>query len=491
MSIKLGFGSPAGRRRWRRGLVGGLFTALVLVAAAPYLLSWTPLANTALRAASLRIHGRATVGQASLDWFSPPSLGELAVESNDGSPIVTAPSVTTERPLWQIVAKDDLGEVRLERPELHLLVRKDGSNLEDLLGRRFKVEVIDDGPAAPNRGQAAKSPKVPPPNIRRSVNVRVVDLRVAWRTPHSEQEWNVDGINLAFGLRPGWTTASGSPELVVERGTVIDHCRISQGMCNDVLHLVAPVLNKVTTAKGEFSIDLDDWRLPVDRPETGKLGGRLSLHEVAVGPGSFVRELAEKLHVDSEIELARESVVTFELRDGRIHHHNLEFRLPPMRLRSSGAVGFDDSLDMLLEVTVELPDGIIAAVPSARELSQKTLRIPITGTLSKPRIDTSAMGDSDLARMIEKIEQIGGPLVRKYKKAAGDQGEAASAKPADALLEQAADLVDMAKKFTKRRPKEKDAAPNDEEPGDEMPPKESKVQRALDRVLEGARKRIK
>ncbi|HEV3004154.1 MAG TPA: hypothetical protein VGX78_06810, partial [Pirellulales bacterium] len=466
---------------------------VTLVAAAPYLLSWAPLANAALSAASWRIHGRATVGQASLGWFSPPALTELEVQSSDGSPLVTAPSVVTERPLWQIVVNDHVGQVRLERPEIHLVLRKDGSNLEDVLGRRLKVEMPPDEAQPPDgqRGQAGDSSKLPRADIRRGVDVHVVDLRIAWRTPDSQQEWNVDGINLAFGLRPAWTTASGSPELIVEHGTVIDHCRISQGMCNDVLHLVAPVLNKVTTAKGEFTIELDDWRLPLDQPQTGKLAGRLSLHEVVIESGSFVRQLAEKLRVEPMVELARESVVTFELRGGCIHHRDLEFRLPPLRLRSSGSVGFDESLDMLVEVAVELPEGIMAALPSARELTQKTLRIPITGTLSKPRIDTSAMGDTDLARVIDKLQQFGVHLARKHKTAAGDDGQVQAGKQSDDVLTtQAANLIDdLAKKWTKRgQSDEDDAADGDHEPGDEMPPKESKTKKALDRVLEGVRK---
>jgi len=485
MRFTLGFGTPAGRRRWRRGLAGSLLAVVLLVAASPYLFSWPPLANFALGAASWRIQGRATVGAASLGWFSPPALNDLEVVPRKGPPLLKAPTIVIDRPLWQIVTQGHVGQVRIERPELHLLVRKDGSNLEDLLGRRIK-------PSERPSGEATAPRERPPADIKRSVDVRIVDLRVAWRTPDSPREWDVAGINLAFGLRPASSTAGVSPELLVGRGVVIDHCRISPGMCNDVLQLAAPILSKVTHAEGDFSIDLDDGRVPLDRPETGKLAGQLSLHSVKVGPGSFVHQLAENLRVAPEVELARESVVTFELVDGRIQHRDLEFSLPPLRVRTRGSVGFDDSLDMLAEIRVVLPDGITSASSSARQLTERTLQIPIKGTLSKPRIDVSAIGDTDLAHVIDALQKFGLHVAQRNRAAAAGENGAGEAgnQPGSPLPTQAADLLeDLAKKWSQRRKEknqEDDAGTSGVPEADEK--LDDPVGRTLDRVLDRVRK---
>jgi hypothetical protein len=493
MRFTLGFGTPTGRRWWRRGLTGALLAVVLLLAASPYLLSWPTLTNFALGAASLRIHGRATVGAASLGWFSPPALTDLKVVPREGPPLLMAPIIAIDRSLWQIVTHGHLGQVRIERPELHLLIRKDGSNLEDLLGRRLMPAKKNSGEATtPPSGETTVTRERRPVDIKRGVDVRIVDLRVAWQTPDSPQEWDVAGINLAFGLRPASATHGGSPELLVEHGVVIDHCRISPGMCNDVLLLAAPILSKVTYAKGEFSIDLDDWRVPLERPETGKLGGRLSLHSVAVGPGSFVHQLAEKLRVAPVVELARESVVTFELVEGRIHHRDLEFSLPPLRVRTQGSVGFDDSLDMLAEIRVELPEELISALPSARQLTAKTLQIPIKGTLSKPRIDVAAMGDTDLALVIDSLQKFGLHLARRnHPPATGENGAEEAGKPPGASLpSQTVDILeDLAKKWSQRRKEKKndDDAETPEVPeADEA--SDDPVGRTLDRVLDRMRK---
>ncbi len=255
-------------------------------------------------------------------------------------------------------------------------------------------------------------------------------------------------------------------------------------MCDDVLKFVAPILSKVTRAQGEISIDLDDWRIPLGRPEQGKLGGRLALHDVEVGPGSFVRSLAELLHVPPNIALARESTVHFELVEGRVHHRDLEFELPGAKVRTSGSVGFDRTLDLLAEVRLQLPKKLTDQSELARSLSEKTLRIPITGTLSKPKLEAGFVRDLGLANLFNKLEGFG------LKLPGGATGEtpegAGSADGSDGKLltdEAAALLEDLLRKLPERRKARREAAEvrGDDESApqaDSPPPK----RRMLDRL---------
>ncbi|OHB85765.1 MAG: hypothetical protein A2V98_23275 [Planctomycetes bacterium RBG_16_64_12] len=76
--------------------------------------------------------------------------------------------------------------------------------------------------------------------------------------------------------------------------------------------------------------------------------------------------------------------------DGRVYHKDLEFVFPDLVIRTYGSVGLDQSL----AITAEMPIppkwlGNDALVNSA--LRDQLMRVPIGGTLSKPKIDQKAL----------------------------------------------------------------------------------------------------
>lgn len=455
-------GAAKGRRHWRRWLAIAFALALAIIALAPTLLSLGPVRRLVLAVVPSRVHGTISTGSASLGWLTPPQIGDLNIDSHSGEPLLSVGRIVVERPLWRLAWQpSDWGDVRVEQARLRLLLTADGkSNLEEVLGIPIKLKRPSEG----GRNDAARqtstpAPPRPAPNIRRKLDLHLSDAEVAWRTPEATQEWSVAGINLALGLRPAWSTESGLPEILIQRGKVLDHCQLSPGLCNDALKYVAPILSKVTRAEGEISIDLDDWRLPLGHLEQGELGGRLSLHNVDVGPGPFVRKLAEALHVPPDVAMARESIVRFELVNGRIEHHDLEFDLPGVHVRTSGSVGLDRSLDLLAEVELRLPEKLLSESQLARTLAEKTLKIPIVGTLAEPRLDAAFVRELGLAKLFDKLESLGAKLPGGK---AADEGPSADANDGTLLSADTAELLeDLLAKWSERRRNKRQQAAED------------------------------
>ncbi|HID75559.1 MAG TPA: hypothetical protein EYP56_06125 [Planctomycetaceae bacterium] len=190
-------------------------------------------------------------------------------------------------------------------------------------------------------------------------------------------------------LAPQLRFAGERTELVFPAGPLAERIRINPAMCAHFLQYIAPILAGVASAEGTFSIELDGCRVPLDDPASGDLAGRMIIHDVQIGPGPLIRQLAVALRRDKPAQLRRESVVEFRMVQGRVYHRGLELQFPDLTIRTYGSVGLDQSLAVLAEIPIP-PDWKTGSRLDAA-LRNQTIRIPIAGTLSRPTLDTAAL----------------------------------------------------------------------------------------------------
>jgi translocation and assembly module TamB len=150
----------------------------------------------------------------------------------------------------------------------------------------------------------------------------------------------------------------------------------------------------VTTAQGSFTIELDDFngrcipcRIPLSDPAKGDLAGRLIIHSMDVGPGPLSSELTVFLARQAPTKFRPESVVSFQMLNGRIYHQGLELMFPDISIRTSGSVGLkDETLDIAAEMPVP-PKWLVGNTAISQAMQNQVIRVPIAGTLAKPRVD--------------------------------------------------------------------------------------------------------
>jgi len=284
--------------------------------------------------------------------------------------------------------------VRIENPQVNLVVHEDRTTN---LARMFPP------PSEPRpRGL---------PNLAVAVDAR--DIGFSWQLAGSDHRWSVSGIGLKAALQPARSTASHRAELVIEPGKILDHYEISPAMCDDVLKFAAPILAHAPEVHGQVSLQLGGGRLPVELPRDGQLAGALTLHAIDVSPGPMARALAQLFNSSGVVELARESNVEFRLADGRVSHQGLEFGIEQVRIRTSGSVGFDESIDMVAEVHFNLSESLTKKLPVLSKLNQHVVRIPIRGTLKVPNLDIKSLaanGPAMLGDFFGKLKsgEVGG-----------------------------------------------------------------------------------
>jgi hypothetical protein len=222
---------------------------------------------------------------------------------------------------------------------------------------------------------------------------------------------NVKPIDTSIGdpRRPGRLTIaptiqlSPSPsQFMLSKGPLLTNAQITPELSNTWVKFVAPVLAECTQAEGLVSVDLDTARIPLDDPAKGDIGGHLTVQSVSITPGPMARPLVSICEQIDAIINRRPPVldfssnptllkidnqkVDFRMVDGRIYHQGLSMQVGEVAIRTRGWVGIDESLGLVAEIPLQ-PEWT-QRTPALANIPDQTLKIPIGGTLSQPKVDS-------------------------------------------------------------------------------------------------------
>jgi len=194
-------------------------------------------------------------------------------------------------------------------------------------------------------------------------------------------------------------------ELILDRGKVIEQVRVTPEMAASWLKYIAPAVAEATQTEGQLSLDLDGAKVPLARPASADIAGKLSIHSLQVTPGPPARAvilLAEQIRalIDKRpppLELGHNPVllsiseqqIDFRMADGRVHHQGMTMSVGDVTIRTHGWVALDETIGLTAEVPIK-PQWV-QRNPLLASLKDKTLQIPIGGTLRRPQVDPRAM----------------------------------------------------------------------------------------------------
>jgi len=190
-------------------------------------------------------------------------------------------------------------------------------------------------------------------------------------------------------LHPAVRLAPGPLELHLPAGRVLERAQITPAMCASMLGLALPILSNVAEVQGLVSADLDSARVPVSDWTTADASGKLTLQGLRLGSSPLIRELGVLLRSPALGCKVRDGAVPVALKDGRMHHRDLRLVFPELTITTQGSVGLDGTLALVADLPV--PPKWVGADRVGTALSQQTIRIPIGGTLTNPRIDAEEL----------------------------------------------------------------------------------------------------
>lgn len=421
-------------------------TVLVLALLLPFLLGKTALRNVVLNSIvdsdKLTLHSTG----ANLGYFTPISVSGLSVQSKDKETKVSFREIAADRSwLSMLFSRPELGNFRFDSPDVDITVRKTVSEQE-----------VD--------GLAATAP--PNPTVLPNLTAEIVDASIVVRMgPNEPPPIDLSGISAHVRLeRKGALSV-----LVLEPTVVFDHQPLTPQLCGQGLQLIAPLLADEVSATGEFSLNLTQCEIPVashaadidQKANAINVKGQLDLHSASV---SVKNTIASKLmgtvmqlvgiSLPNALTVAENVTVEFAVIDGRVHHSGLALLLPQgdssIEIVSSGSVGLDETLDLL--VSIKLPDGLLGKGVVREALTEKPLQLAISGTLEKPQLRLA--GNKGFLQSMSKLIE-----------SAGKEGdETNSGEVADASSDLLGGLLDLVKERAANKKRTKGQTPADTQP---------------------------
>ena len=165
------------RRSWRLVIIPAvLVTVLWLL---PGIVAHSPLLSWAVRSFS-KLDATVAIRSASLGWFSPVIVSGIEIRDSQNRPVLELTEATSEKSLLGILTNlSTVGSLKLDKPKLSVLLRKDGSNIEDVLIQWLKAESKSTG---------------------MSLALEIVDGSLTVVDQETQQTWEISKLQLALNM---------------------------------------------------------------------------------------------------------------------------------------------------------------------------------------------------------------------------------------------------------------------------------------------------
>lgn len=174
--------------RWRPGaakrrLLMLLVAVLAVVMFAPSIVLHTPLRERVLTTAVPPDVGRVTVTSLTAGWLTPVTAKGVTLYDTKGNRLADVERLSIDRTVIGLLSSPrNLGTIRLEKPTIYVLVRPEGSNLEDALAK-----AIDDESSDEQLPGSAGGP---------DYKLEVVDGRLLSRSAVTGETWSADSLSI-------------------------------------------------------------------------------------------------------------------------------------------------------------------------------------------------------------------------------------------------------------------------------------------------------
>ncbi len=258
-------------------------------------------------------------------------------------------------------------------------------------------------------------------------------LRVSLKDSVVRLESDSAGIigNLAK-LSPQLDLTKTAPVLTLQQGVVLNDLKLTEEHTRQWLKFATPVLADATSADGIIGLSIQGAQVPILQPIQSVARGQVHLKDLTIGPGPLTHQLlplVEQVLMLIKPSMAgqsrkkkwmilEEQIVQFAVQNERVYHDRLKFNYQGINVETSGSVGFDQTLDIV--ASIHILDHWIQKEPLLAGLGGESIKIPISGTLSHPKLNRQAIAGIPLDLLKQTARSALNNVVQEQLEQAGE-----------------------------------------------------------------------
>ena len=195
--------------------------------------------------------------------------------------------------------------------------------------------------------------------------------------------------------------------------------QVTQGLIDGLLAAIHPLFKDAVIPDGLLGLNMKHFNWPLSEKERNKatFAGTLQLNGIRLNSTPFMAGLLNMMGISERQLSLADQEIDFEANNGRIALSPMTLDAEGYQLKMHGSIGFDKTLDFIARLPVTKK---MVGKDAYRFLQGTTIKVPIRGTASKPRIDEAvfqqATGDLMQQALRKNLEKGAQDLLKNLFK---------------------------------------------------------------------------
>ncbi|MBE9545597.1 MAG: hypothetical protein IMF02_13960, partial [Proteobacteria bacterium] len=219
-----------------------------------------------------------------------------------------------------------------------------------------------------------------------------VPIRIAGATAGAKLESPANGGQLDF--QPTVDMRKDTYVLSFKENTdLLKDVQVTQGLIDGLLAAIHPLFKDAVVPDGLLGLNMKHFSWPLSEKERNRatFAGTLKLNGMRLNSTPFLAGLLNMMGIsERQLSLANQEI-DFEAKNGRIALSPMTLDAEGYQLKMHGSIGFDKTLDFIARIPVTKR---MVGKDAYRFLQGTTIKVPIRGTASKPRIDEAVFQEA-------------------------------------------------------------------------------------------------